>query len=128
MSGILTEAVLNRPDFKRCQIDVVIEGGHRNLAEVERAFQRIKLLIRPQLGELLGSLTVGTREEFVELCAADSLASFGWGIEIGQSPTLQLKSSSRADASYRGNFYRLEVGEESLTDLAVQVLEGRDRA
>ena len=121
------ESTLRRPDSASCTVNVVIEGGHRNVGGVEAAFTEIQGYLRPQLDGLLGSLTIGTRDQFPQLCAADSLASFGWGLEQGQVPRLSLRGASRADASYKGNFYRVEVGAEALNSLADEVPPPRRR-
>jgi len=116
--GKITEAVLTRPDWRECSIDVVIERGHRNLRGAEAAFNAAREIVRSKFGELLGTFKVSSRGESPELCAADSLATSGWSIEAGKIPKLRLEGESRTDASYRGNYYRLEVGQDALVELA----------
>lgn len=116
-----------RLDSASCTVNAVIERGHRNVGGVEAAFTEMQGHLRPQLDGLLGSLTIDSRDQFPQLCAADSLASFGWGLEEGQAPRLSLKGASLTDASYKGNFYRVEVGAEALKSLADQVPRPRRR-
>jgi len=84
---------------------IVLEDGHPNAKDALRAYNFAKERLGDSLA--LSGLTFGGKKQSIPLAAADLFAYTAWGKEAEQKPIGIAKRAVKADASYRGNCFRV---------------------
>jgi hypothetical protein len=101
-------------------LHIVLEEGHKNVGDAARFYKQVAEKF-PESKALAG-LTFGSKAESLPLAAADLFAYSAWGHEVGAKPIGVPAKPPKADQSYRGNAWRIEVRRETLDQLHEQTL------
>jgi hypothetical protein len=102
------------------KLSVVIEDGHRNAEDAVRLYKYfVELGGSPKA---LAGLTFSTKENSLPLAAADLLAYSAYREEVGGKPIGTPKKRPKAEASYRGNAFRIFIGRDTLNSLHQQAI------
>jgi hypothetical protein len=106
---------------KEPRLKIVLEDGHKNANDALRIYNSII----DRLGErkALSGLSYANKIDCLPLAAADLFAYSAWGQRVGQKPIGELKKASVSDASYRQNFFRVELNRDSLNSLHEQAVK-----
>jgi hypothetical protein len=121
IENVTTMGLASEPFLK-----TVLEDGHVNANDALRVYNTAKL----RLGEsrALSGLTFANKKACLPLAAADLFAYTAWGKEVGQRPIGIANRPTKADASYRGNMYRIMIDRDILDSLHAQAVDfGKDR-
>lgn len=126
--GILFRACLSQvvdniaqiPLATEPHLHIVLEDGHANSEDAVRIYK----LVQSRLGQsrALAGLTFGNKKDSLPIAAADLFAYTAWGSEVGQRPLGTPKKPIKSDASYRGNYFRIELNRDSLDSLHEQAI------
>lgn len=109
------DATLNQhPHNERRMLNVVVEQGHKNAGDTLRLFEMLRANLKDEYKGLLGTITFADKRDCLPLSAPDALAYGSWRSEEGFEPTMRAKFPLRGDSTYRGNYHRLLIGEETL--------------
>jgi hypothetical protein len=113
-----TVAHLQMGDERR--LHIVLENGHKNADDTLRIYN----WARGRLGQsrALAGLTFGNKKTDLPLAAADLFAYTAWGEKVGQKPIGTPKKPIKSEASYRGNYFRVELNRDSLDSLHEQAI------
>ncbi len=117
LSFVVQAALSQNPLYERRVLNVVVEQGAKNWADTRRLFEMFRDNLKDEYKGLLGSITYANKKDCLPLAAPDALAYSSWRGEEGIKPTMSAKFSLRSDATYRGNFFGLRIGQESLSAL-----------
>jgi hypothetical protein len=104
------------------RLNIVLEDGHRNAADVSRIYKSVQDRLGPSASRLLSGLTFAAKGACLPLAAADLLAYSAFGQEVGQKPIGMLRAPSKSEASYRGNLFRVDLNRDSLDSLHEQAM------
>ena len=120
----VTDAAMTVPEWMRVKeprLYVVLEGGHRNAPDAVRLYNFFGARFKGQSRALAG-LTFGTKQGCLPLAAADLFAYTAYQKEVGSKMIGTPKKPLKADASYRGNLYRITLKRETLDALHQQAI------
>jgi len=95
------------------RLHVVLESGHRNAKDAVRIYEFVQTRF-PQAPCPLNGLTFEDKKDCLPLAAADLIAYNVYREETGAKPLGQLKQASKAEASYNGNLYRIDLDRDTL--------------
>ncbi|THD83275.1 MAG: hypothetical protein E7812_00335 [Phenylobacterium sp.] len=95
----------------RDRLNIVMEGGHKNLGDCERIFNDLKGRYRRQGVDIFGTFSVGAKDSCAPLMLADFLAAF-YSMLRAQNP--------EGIAAYAGQTPEPPKGEASLTFLELR--------
>jgi len=101
-------------------LKIVVEQGHANAPDTERLYNQIKRRVGPR--NALSGLRFGDKAADLPLAAADLFAYTAWGQEVGSRPMGELRVPSKAEASFRNNYYRLQLDQPTLDALHEQAI------
>jgi hypothetical protein len=124
--GIAVETVLRTErwaPFK--ELRPVLEDGHKNAGDVERAYNSVRRQYDGASGAL-APLRFANKDCF-PIASADLIAGSALRVETGGKPIGAARHPTRAGDSYRGNLWRVVIGREQLLglyDLAVGNIDG----
>jgi hypothetical protein len=108
------------PIAREPHLKIVLEDGHKNAGDVSRIYKMVQDRLGPS--RLMAGLTFADKKTCLPLAAADLLAYSALGQEVGQKPIGRLRASSKSEASYRGNLFRVELNRDSLDSLHEQAI------
>jgi hypothetical protein len=102
------------------RLHIVLEDGHKNAEDTVRIYNWAQNRIGQS--RALAGLTFANKKTCLPLAAADLFAYTAWGKEVGQKPMGIAKKPIKSEASYRGNFFRVELNRDSLDSLHEQAI------
>jgi hypothetical protein len=114
------ETVSNIQNAWEPRLHTVVEDGARNAGDVVRIYDWIKSRVRAPRG--VAGLTFDSKKTCLPLAAADLFAYSAWGQEVGQKPIGVPRKPIKSEASYKGNFWRVEVNRNTLDRLHEQAV------
>jgi hypothetical protein len=108
------------PSVTEPRLHIVLEDGHKNANDAVRIYNFAKGLAKAQ--RALAGLTFDNKATCLPLASADLFAYNAWGQEIGQKPIGVPRKSTKAEASYRGNAWRIMFDRPRLDGLHQQAV------
>lgn len=102
------------------RLHVVLEDGHNNAEDAVRIYNWVQNRIGQS--RAMAGLTFDNKRTCLPLAAADLFAYTAWGQEVGQKPIGTPKKPVKSEASYRGNYFRIELNRDSLDSLHEQAI------
>ena len=114
------------PNQKEPRLHVVIEDGHNNVEDARRSYNWVRDRLPVANQRALAGLTLGNKSD-LPLAAADNFAYAAWSEKVGQKKLGILKRPSKAEASYRGNAFWIDLNRDTLDSLheqAIQIASG----
>jgi hypothetical protein len=109
-------AIVSRwPQQQNNTMNIVLESGHRNAPDAVRLYN----LFKASCKELSG-LTFACKTACLPLAAADLFAYGVFGKENGSKRMGKARCHGKAETSYQGNFYRIEITRDILNSLFQQ--------
>ncbi len=116
----IIDTVAHIPLAKEPRLHIVLEDGHKNAEDTVRIYNWSKGRIGQS--RALAGLTFGNKKNDLPLAAADLFAYSAWGQRVGQKPIGEPRKPSKSDASYRKNYFRVELIRDSLDSLHEQAI------
>ena len=101
-----------------------MEEGHKNAGDALRMYNSIKERL-PGSDKVLSGLAFASKASSLPMAAADLFAYTAYGQETGARPWGESKYPLKADASYKGNLFRVPITRDVLDSLHAQALAGR---
>ena len=117
----IVDTVGHMPLGREPRSKVVLEDGHRNANDALRIYNSVIDQLGPR--KALSGLSYANKKDCLPLAASDLLAYSAWSYQVGQKPIGEPKKASISDASYRSNFFRVELNRDSLDSLHEQAIK-----
>ena len=102
------------------RLRIVLEAGHSNAGDALRVYDWARRRVGP--AKALAGLEFGEKRGCLPLAAADLFAYTAWGKEVGQKPIGISRKVTKADGSYRGNYFKIELDRGVLYELFQQAI------
>jgi hypothetical protein len=119
------KALAWEPLTERRFFNIVAEQGCKNSQDALRIFEELRGIMLDDYKGLLGTLTFADKRDCLPLCVPDVLAYGTYRKEEGLKPKVRIKTPTRADKTYKGNYYGIWVDKDTLVSLKSDLL-GRD--
>jgi hypothetical protein len=110
------------PNQKEPRLHVVIEDGHNNVEDARRSYNWVRDRLPVANQRALAGLTLGNKGD-LPLAAADNFAYAAWSEKVGQKKLGILKRPSKAEASYRGSAFWIDLNRDTLDSLHEQAIQ-----
>jgi hypothetical protein len=102
---------------KNISLNIVAESGHPNAQNAVGIYEEYRRKHQPEHRVILNGLTFQSKTNCLPLAAADLFAYGNYRRENSKKILGVSKKPLKADASYKGNSYRIEIGKEDLETL-----------
>jgi hypothetical protein len=121
--GITVDSVLGTERWaigEEPQLRVVLEDGHRNAGDVRRFYESTSRQYDGDSRAFVGSDFAD--KDCLPIAAADLIAGAALMRETGGRPIGFARHPTKADVSFRGNLWRVVIGQEQLLSLYKQAV------